>query len=129
MDFYDDDTDGETGETLKAKGMALAEKNAQEEWKEGYRKHAEVFLANQPYGKQFTCEDIHIFLRPLIGEPKNTSNSWGAMSGSILKTWFKAGRIQEGHGWVPAKRKKSHARRDRCYVKVRATYIQEVKYG
>jgi hypothetical protein len=82
-------------ESLKRRdeGEALVTENQSEHWREGYKEHAEAFLASMPPGCDFIGEDMRRHIFEEIGAPTH-HNAWGALAGTMIRRWTKEGRIE-----------------------------------
>lgn len=92
---------------LKVAGEALVAGNQQSEWRDGYVAIVEAWFSALTPKTTFIGEDIRKMVEPMIGQPSHP-NAWGAMGGSMIRRWRKAGKIA-AIGMRASTAKSSHA--------------------
>lgn len=112
-----------TGQLLRDEGMALVSEHSGE-WKDRARAAIDKWFESLVAGLTFTGEDVRAAIEPVIGPPHHP-NAWGAVIGSKVREWLKAGQIAVV-GTTQARIPSNHARILREYKRTGQLCFGEV---
>jgi len=98
-----------SGVQARDMGEALVLSNQSLAWKARYGVLAARFLREQRVNSTFTGEALRLYCKEYgLGEPSHP-NAWGAVSGGMIRSWSRLGRIKVV-GIQKAQDRRSHAR-------------------